>query len=195
VVFRYYTANNAPIVASDWVDETDLQVITGVELEIEASLGERTQKLVRFVNLRNAPMRTGYLTLKKGMKIPIPDSKTIRALMVTNLSGVANNDVLQLEAMPRSGEPWRVTVEFERIGTAQPVIKKTDIEYPLRRSVYTDYPRMSTQLGVNMLLLGPDGMFDYDDDEDVEDAVLFEGDVMLYVNEMTIEGAGLFVRP
>ena len=195
VDFRYYTTNNEPVTDREWVDEPDLQIITGVQVEIEARRGEQTQKLVRFVNLRNAPMRTGYLTLRKGMKIPIPDSKAVRALMVTNLSGVANNDVLQLEALPHSGEAWRMTIEFEHIGKAKPVIKKVDVEYPPQHSVYTDYPKMSTDLGVNMMLLGPDGMFDYDDDEDVDDAVTMEGDVVLTVNEMTIKGAGLFVRP
>lgn len=195
MTFKYVTTHNEPVTDREWVDEADLQMITGVEVEIGARLGDQTQKLVRFVNLRNAPMRTGYLTLRRGMKIPIPDSKTIRALMVTNLSGIANNDVLQLEALPRAGQAWRLTVEFERIGSSKPVIKKMDIEYPPQRSVYTDYPKMSTDLGVNLTLLGPDGMFDYDDDEDTDDTVTLEGDVILYVNEMTIQGAGLFVRP
>lgn len=195
VDFKYYTTNNEPVSGREWVDQADLQIITGVQVDVEARVGQQTQSLSRFVNLRNAPMRTGYLTLRKGMRIPIPDSKTVKALMVTNLSGVANNDVLQLEILPRVGDSWRLTAEFERIGSSKPVIKKLDIEYPPQRSVFTDYPKMSIDLGVNLMLLGPDGLFDYDDDEDTEDAVLFEGDVMLYVNEMTIEGAGLFVRP
>ena len=195
VDFKYYTTNNEPVTDREWVDDSDLQVITGVQVEIEARLGDQTQKLVRFVNLRNAAMRTGYLTLRKGMKVPIPDSKHIKALMITNISGVANNDVLQLEATPRAGRSWRVTVEFERIGNSRPVIKKIDIEYPPQHSVYTDYSKMTVDLGVNLLLLGPDGLYDYDDDEDVDDVVSFEGDVLLYVNEMSVQGVGLFVRP
>jgi len=195
VSFKYYTTNNELVTDEVWVGPQDLQVITGVEVTLEARCGEQTQKLVRFVNLRNAPMRTGYLTLRRGMKIPIPDSKHIKSLMITNLSGVANNDILQLEAVPRAGQPWRLTVEFERIGSGKPVIKKIDVEYPPQRSVYTDHPKMTTDLGINLLLLGPDGLNDYDDDEDTEDSVMLEGDVVLNVNTMTIDGAGLFVKP
>ncbi len=195
VNFNYYATNNQLVSDQEWVDEGDLQVITGVQVEIEARLGQYVQKLVRFVNLRNAPMRTGYLTLRKGMRIPIPDSKTIKALSLTNFSGVKNNDVLQLEALPRSGTAWRLTVEFERHGSSKPTIKKINVEYPPQTTVYTEHPNVSTDLGVNLLLLGQDGLYDYDDDEDVNDVVMLEGDVVLYVNEMSIEGAGLFVRP
>ncbi len=195
VNFKYYSTNNQLVSEQEWVDEADVQVITGVQVEIEAHLGQYTQKLVRFVNLRNAPMRTGYLTLHKGMRIPIPDSKTIKALMITNLSGIANNDILQLEALPRAGTAWRVTVEFERRGGAKPTIRKINVESPPQVTVYTEYPKVSTDLGVNLLLLGQDGLYDYDDDPDTQDVVMLEGDVVLYVNEMNIKGAGLFVRP
>jgi hypothetical protein len=195
VKFSYFTSHNDLVTDREWVDEEDLKTITGVEAEIEARLGVQTQKLVRFVNLRNAPMRTGYLTLKKDMKIPIADSKNIRTFLITNLSGISNNDELMLEAVPRAGTPYRARFEFEKIGSGKPVLKKVTVQYPPRNIVYTDYPKTTTDLGINLLLLGNDGLYDYDDDEDTDDAVFLEGDVDLYVTEMTIKGAGLFVRP
>lgn len=195
VDFTYYSASNQQVTKEEWVDETDLQVITGVQVEIEARLGQYVQKLVRFVNLRNAPMRTGFLTLHKGMHIPIPDSQTIKALMITNLTGISNHDVLQLEALPRIGTAWKVTIQFDRRGSAKPTIGKISVEYPPGVTQHTENPGVPTDLGVNLLLLGPNGLYDYDDDEDTDDVVLFEGDVVLNVNEMDIKGAGLFVRP
>ena len=196
VKFSYYTTKNEPLLMDrDSVNGEDLQSITGVQVELEAKRGDQTQKLVRFVNLRNAPMRTGYLTLRRGMKIPIPNSKDIKSFMITNLSGIGNNDTLQLEALPRAGQSWRLTVVFERIGSGKPLIKKKTVEYPPQREVYSDVTKAATDLGLNLMLLGPDGLYDYDDDEDTEDVVNLEGDVVLVVNEMTIKGAGLFVRP
>jgi hypothetical protein len=195
VKFSYYTNNNDLVTDHDWVEENDLQTITGVQVEIEARLGQQTQKLMRFVNLRNAPLRTGYLTLKKGMKVRIPDSKTVKTLLITNLSGIANNDTLILEAVPQSGKVWRVAFEFEKIGSAKPIIKKVTVEYPQQKVVFSEFPRTPADLGINLLLLGNDGLYDYDDDEDTDDVVLLEGNVDLYVAEMNIEGAGLFVRP
>ena len=100
-----------------------------------------------------------------------------------------------MEALPNSGTAWRLTVEFERHGSSKPVIKKINVEYPPGTAVYTEYPKVSIDLGVNLTLLGQDGLYDYDDDEDVSDVVMLEGDVVLSVDEMNIEGAGLFVRP
>ena len=193
--FDYFTNHNDLVTDRDWAEESDLETVTGIQVEIEARLGEQVQKLIRFVNLRNAPLRTGYLTLKKGLKVRIPDSKNIKTFLITNLSGIANNDVLVLEAVPQAGKTWRARVEFEKIGSQKPIVKKIQIEYPPQNIVFTDMPRTTTDLGINLLLLGIDGLYDYDDDEDTDDSVLLEGNVDLYVTEMSFEGAGLFIRP
>ena len=195
VHLTYYTNHNDLVSDQDWVPESDLQNITAVEVDIEARMGQQKQKLVRFVNLRNAPLRTGYLTLKKGMKLRIPDSRHIKTFLVTNLSGISNNDVLMFEAVPQSGEVWRARFEFEKIGANRPILKKVDVEYPPQKTVFSEYPRTPAELGINLLLLGSDGLYDYDKDEDTEDMVLLEGNVDLYVMQIDMEGAGLFVRP
>ena len=195
VNFVYFTNHNDLITDREWVEEADLQSITGIEVTIEARINDQTQKLVRFLNLRNAPMRTGYLTLKRDMKIPIPDSKHIKSLLITNLSGISNNDVLTLEAVPHAGTVWRARFEFEKIGSNRPLLKKVEVEYPPQKIVFTDYPKTTTDLGINLMIFGSDGLYDYDDDEDTDDVVALEGDVDLYVTEMSIGGAGLFVRP
>ena len=69
------------------------------------------------------------------------------------------------------------------------------VDYPPGTPIYTDYPKSSVDLGINLLLLDSSGMFDYDDDDDVDDTVILEGDVDLEVTEMSVKGAGLFVRP
>ena len=196
VKFDYFTNHNDPVaIDHDWVDDKDLDGITAIQVEIEARLRDQTQRLVRFVNLRNAPLRTGYLTLKKDMKIAIPDSKHIQTFLITNLSGISNNDVLVLDAVPHSGTPWRVRFEFEKTGSGKPIVKKIQVEYPPQKVVFTDTPRITAALGLNLMILGNDGLYDYDDDEDTEDVVILEGPVDLYVTEMNIKGAGLFVRP
>ena len=193
--FSYFTNHNQSLTDEEWVQEESLQNITGIQVEMEARLGHETQKLVRFVNLRNAPLRTGYLSLKKGMKINIPDSKHVRTFLVTNISGVANDDVLALEAVPQAGQVWRARFEFEKAGSQKPLVRKVVIEYPPQHVVFSDFLHTPLELGINLLLLGKEGLYDYDDDEDTEDVVLLEGNVDLYVTEMNVKGAGLFVRP
>lgn len=191
----YYDNTNKLITDCEWVDEKDLNMITGIEVYLEARLGQYTQSLVSFVNLRNSPMRSGYLALRKGTRIPIPDSHNIHTLLITNISGVSGGDELQLEAVPGSGKAWRINIKFSRYGLSNPKIESYTIEYPPQYPVYTGYPRTSIDIGLNLLILGVNGLYDYDDDEDVEDFVMLEDEVVLEVTKMDIEGAGLFVRP
>ncbi|MBI2095878.1 MAG: hypothetical protein HYT89_06895 [Candidatus Omnitrophica bacterium] len=192
---RYYTNSNQLVTDRRWVDVADLPILTGVEVMIEAKLNDHKQTLVTFVTLRNAPARTGYLSLRRDMRLRIPDSEHVKTLMITSLTGITNNDKLQLEAVPASGEIWRLTVDFEKPAGAKPVIKMLTVEYPPQQTVYTEYPRSDADLGINLNLIGNDGRYDYDDDGDVDDAVLLEGDVDLVVTQMNIKGAGIFVRP
>ena len=69
------------------------------------------------------------------------------------------------------------------------------VEYPPDTPVFMDFPKSGADLGLNLKLLGTDGLYDYDDDEDVEDTVKLEGHVELEVTEMNMKGAGLFMRP
>ena len=192
---QYYDNANTLITDFKWVDEKDLNVITGIEVYIEAQLGQYTQSLINFVNLRNAPMRSGYLALREGTRIIIPDSHDIHTLLITNISGVGSGDELHIEAIPKYGKTWRVKVVFSRVGSAKPQIESYTIEYPPQHVVYTEYPRFSTDVGLDLLTLGGGDLYDYDDDEDTEDFVMLEDEVVFKVTKMDIEGAGLFVRP
>ncbi len=191
----YYDNANNLVSEYEWIDDRDLNIITGIEVYMEAELGQYKQSLVSFVNLRNAPMRSGYLPLREGTRIPISDSHDIHTLLLTNISGVSSGDELQIEAVPRSGKAWRVKVLFSRAGSGKAKLESYTIEYPPQRSVYTEYPRTGIDVGLNLLSLGANGLYDYDDDGDIEDFVMLEGEVMLEVTKMDIEGAGLFVRP
>ncbi|MBU4457946.1 MAG: prepilin-type N-terminal cleavage/methylation domain-containing protein [Candidatus Omnitrophica bacterium] len=192
---HYYDNANNLITDFEWVDDRDLNMITGIEVYMEVELGQYKQDLVSFINLRNAPMRSGYLALRKGTRIPIPDSHNIHTLLLTNISGVTSGDELQIEATPRSGKVWRVKIVFSRAGSSKPKIESYTVEYPPQHVVYTEYPRTSIDAGLNFLTLGANGFYDYDDDVDIEDFVMLEDEVVLEVTKMDIEGAGLFVRP
>jgi len=195
MIFRYYDNTNKLVTDYAWVDQRDLNIITGVEVYMEAKLGQYTQTLISFANLRNSPMRSGYLTLREGTRLPIADSYNIHTLLLTNLSGVSSGDELQIEAVPRSGKSWRVKIKFQKTGRSKAKIESYTVEYPPQHPVYTEYPRSSIDVGLNLLSLGANGLYDYDDDQDIEDFVLLEDDVVLEVTKMDIEGAGLFVRP
>ncbi len=194
--FRYYDNANNLISDRNWIDESDLNMITGVEIYMETELkGGKHQSLINFVNLRNAPMRSGYLPLRQGIKIPVPDSKDIHTLLLSNISGVSSGDELELLFEPEAGRSWRINLKFEHISLSKSTIESYTIEYPAARPVHIEYPRSKIEEGLDLLTVGPNGLYDYDDDSDIKDFVNLEGKVMLSVAKMDIEGAGLFVRP
>ena len=169
-------------------------ISAGVEIFIEAEIQGTKQEMLSFCSIRNAPLKMGYVSLQKGAEIPIPPSAEIHSLLLTNFSGVENSDEIHRVARPRNGKEWGVTIRFERAGEAPPRIASYTLEYPLGNVVYSEFPRTTAEGGFDLLTAGPNGLFDYDDDMEIEDVVLVEGEVMLEVTEMDIEGAGLFVR-
>ena len=193
-LFRYYDNANNDISKGADVDERDLQFISGIEISLEASYRDKNKELLSFVSLRNSPAKGGSVNLREGMRMPIPNSRKIKILFLTNLTGIDDRDVLQLEAAPKSGKDWRLTINFSRDGLAIPRIESYTIEYPTGHTVFTDKPRTSVALGLNLLSLGPNGLYDYDKDEEVEDFVLLEGEVELRVTKMDIAGAAMFVK-
>ena len=163
---------------------------------IEVELKEYKRAVLSFVNLRNSPMSSGYLPLADDISLPIPNSKDIHTLLLKNIDGVKNKDVVQLRAEPASGKDWRIKVIFSRLAGHDPKVEQVIVEYPPGNEVFTEYPRTGVESGLNLLALGSNGRFDYDfDGGDVEDIVNLEGDVYLKVEEMDVEGCGIFIRP
>lgn len=193
--FRYYDSANKELSDGAGVNEDNLRNISGIEVYLEASFRNKKKELMSFVNLRNSFSRGGAAALKEGMKINIPDSKRIKTLFITNLMGIDNQDALQLEARASGGRSWRITVNFSRQGLAVPLIESYTIEYPAGQVIFTASPRTSVELGLNLLSVGINGLQDYDDDEEVEDLALLEGEAQLEVTRMDIAGAAIFVRP
>jgi len=195
-LIRYFDNTNTEAGKDGSLSHSDLGTITGIEIAFKAESKNRNlRETVSFVSLRNAPMRSGNLTLREGTRIPIPDSKEVKAFFLTNLSGIDNNDTIILEASPQSGKEWRLLVQFSKPpGAGEPLIEHYSIEYPAGNKVYSDRPRTPAALGLNLLSLGPSGLYDYDDDQ-MHDTVRLDGKVVLEVKKMDIGGASVFVKP
>ena len=192
----YYDLANQPVSEEAEVPSRDLPMITAVEIELSGQLASHQLDLKGMVMLRNSMRQSGLVILRQGLRIPVPDSRTVHTLFLTNLTGISHEDELQLEIEPKAGPSWRVTLRFERHGQARPVIAQATVEYPPGQPLYTDRPRTSASAGFDFLSLGPAGLYDYDDDPEVEDAVLVEGEpVVLKVTKMDLKGAACFVQP
>ena len=196
-LIRYFDNTNTEIGKDGFISPEDIPTITGLELAFKAKSKQgNVRETVSFVSLRNAPMRSGNLTLREASRIPIPNSKEIKAFFLTNLSGIENNDTLILEARSQASRKiWRLLVQFSKsAGLSEPLIESYSIEYPAGDKVYSERPRTSVEAGLNLLNLSPNGLYDYDDDQ-MQDRVILEGKVILEVKKMDITGASIFVKP
>lgn len=170
--------------------------VSGIEISFTAaSKNGNTRKTQTFISLRNAPAHSGNFALREGAVIPIPNSRDIKAFFLTNLYGIDNNDQLVLEARSDKGQEWLLTITFSKMSLlSSPVIGQYTVEYPRGNKVYSENPRTSAGAGLNLLFLGPSGLYDYDNDE-AGDTVILDGKVKLEVRKMEIGGASVFVRP
>lgn len=194
--FRYFDPANNPLVEGGDVRWEDLPLITAVEMEMTGRLGSHSLTLLGLVMLRNSMRHSGLVVLRERLKVPIPNSKEIQTFVLTNLTGVEHDDRIELEVRPPSGRAWRVKIRFEQYGDAKPVIADVTVEYPPGHPVLTDHPGFRIDPGLDLLTLGPNGLYDYDDDEEVDDVVLVDGDsAELTVTKMDIQGAACFIQP
>lgn len=194
--FRYYDNANNLIRKAGNLLNSELGVVTAVEVELKGKIAGHEMTLVGMVSLRNSPMKSGMVILRKGMKIPIADSKKIKTFLISNVVGVSRDDEIQLVAEPPTGKGWLVNLRFEKTAADRAVIGEIRLEYPPGHPLYTERPELPPDQGVDLLTVGPNGLFDYDDDPLVEDSVIVEGEpVTLTVNKMDVKGAAVFVKP
>lgn len=195
-LFRYFDNTNTEVGLNGSLSGKDVPSISGLEIAFKAETrAGQSRETVTFVSLRNAPGVSGNLTLREGSSFIIPDSKEVKAFFLTNLSGIAHNDSLILQASPESGKDWRLKLQFSKpAGPAGPLIERYFIEYPAGHQVFSAEQRTPVEAGLNLLSLSQNGLYDYDDDG-MQDVVLLNGKITLEVVKMDIGGASVFVKP
>ena len=92
------------------------------------------------------------------------------------------------------GLSYLLRLDFDNINGVE-YLNSYTVEYPAGEAVLTKELNRPAYSGLSLLALDPSGHYDYDDDESIEDFVVFEGDsIVLSVEKMEIGGMNLFVR-
>lgn len=191
----FYDNRNNPVGDKNGPDRAQLAAVTGVEVMMRASAGGYSAQIKNFVNLRNVPMSSGYVPLRERLSFPIPDSEDVHTLRLTGLAGIKGGDVLRLEARSDQGGSWAIEIKFFRVGSLPAKIESYKVEFPAGREVFAGFPGTDVETGLNLMVLDQQGLYDYKDDPEIEDAVSLAGNVTLEVTRMDIDGAALMVRP
>lgn len=174
--------------------------ITAVKLSLEAMTETKTKykstfkkQAFVFINVRNSRTAGRGLLIQKGTRIKIPDSKHIRIFSLSNVSGIKERGIIELETRPKQGTIWKIRIILG-FDDEIPILKRYSVEYPPGRPVYSETINLTTDLPLNFLNLGG-GRYDYDFDKNASNLVNLEGEVELVVTKMDALGAVLFIRP
>ncbi len=191
--FQYFDNTNTEIPAPVSAELLSIISAVRVSLSLESKSQGKIKEAFRFINLRNSRAFGKGITIRKGTQIKIPDSHHIRTFSLGNIMGVKDKDTIQLKAQPQQGKAWRITIELG-IKHGLPTIERYTIDYPVGFPVYSEEINLTCDIPFNLLTIGKNGRYDYDFDKDVENVVDLKGDVFLSVEEMTVQGAALFIK-
>ncbi|OGX04812.1 MAG: hypothetical protein A3J12_07620 [Omnitrophica bacterium RIFCSPLOWO2_02_FULL_44_11] len=196
--FEYYDGYDRllELKDKDHLDANQLVQVTAVESNIVFRGKELERKSNSFINVRALGKSGQGILLKEGLEFPIPNSEDIRALQLLNFSEIREGAMIELKIYSKTDQQsWRIKLQLG-IADGSPVIKGQEIFYPENKLMFDSFQEASIRQGYDLLNVGGNGTFDYDDDGGIVDKVNFKGDdVFLKVIRMDIEGCMLIVRP
>lgn len=196
--FEYFDSTNAQIPLSSNLSENQLRLINAVKVILYAEKGDEKRELSSFVNIRNISNRGRGIPLTEGSVIEIPDSENIQSLVLTNIGGVENGDIIEFEARPQKGDVWKLRVKFglmpEASGEEKPRLLNLSVEYPEDRILWSRFINRPVEHGLNLTDFG-NNLYDYDDDAGVDDVVNLSGKVELVVTRMDVDAAAIAIQP
>jgi len=197
LAFLYYNNLNQLLPVGRLYSEAQQRRITGVKIYILLTRNLEWKEMTSFTNIRN--VTTIGVTISKGSILPLPSPQAIRGLSLGDFAGLTRDGIVELEIQSGGRSRWKLRLEFKP--TADPariILNRFKIEAPpgrLRTSGILDQP-ISTNEFVNLLAIDRTGRFDYDDDRDIQDAVIIRGESnVLKVTRFDFDVASMFVRP
>ncbi len=196
MTLRYFDNANTgiPIGSSGKVSENLLVSVTAIKVTLEAATERMSREKSAFINFRGSRTSGLGIIFREGTRIKIPNSREIRALSLTNLTGVKEDGHIHIEAHPDKGQAWRLHIELG-VEDGHALITTYTVEYPPGQAVYSKAVNMTTDIPLNFLTLDSSGYYDYDFDSE-HDVVNVEGNVELVVTKMErVDGGALFIRP
>lgn len=197
LAFLYYDNLNRMLPLGQSYSLDELRRITGVKLYLLLTKTDGWKELTSFTNVRNA--QTIGVTISKGSVLPLPSPKEIKAFSVGDFAGLTGNGIVELVVKTGNRSRWRVRVEFKPSAKEDMVVlHRFQMEAPpgtVRTSMILDQPIARNEF-VNLLGIDRSGLYDYDDDPDIDDAVLVKGaNPSVEVTRLDFEVASLFIRP
>ena len=197
LAFLYYDNYNQLFPLDKVYSAPERRRITGAKIYLLLKKGKEWKELTSFTNVRN--VQTVGVTISKGVRLPLPDPRLIKAMSIGDFSGLRKDAIVDLEVQSGGRARWKIRLEFKP-GSAESevVLRRFEIQAPKgsqRTSMILDQAMARIEF-VNLLAIDRTGLFDYDNDPDIRDAVELTGaDNVLVVTRCDFDLASMFIRP
>ena len=194
--FLYYDNLNRLLPLGQSYSPSELKRITGVKLYLLLQKSLEHQELTSFTNVRN--VQTIGATITKGSILPIPWPKEIKAFSVGDFYGLTGEGIVEFVVKTDNQPRWKVRLQFRQAEADRILLVSFTMEAPpgtIRTSSILNQPIAQNEF-VNLLGIDRSGLYDYDDDPDLSDAVLITGsNPTVEVTRCDFGVASLFIRP
>ena len=197
LAFLYYDNLNRLLPLGQAYTQAELRRITGVKLYLLLTKGDQWKELTSFTNIRN--VQTIGATIAKGSVLPLPTPQEIKAFSLGDFSSLKETGVVELVIKTDNTPRMLLRLEFSPGASAGLVVlDRFQIEAPpgtIRTSAILNQPIAQNEF-VNLLAIDRTGLYDYDDDPDIKDALIIKGaNPIVEVTRCDFTVASLFIRP
>jgi prepilin-type N-terminal cleavage/methylation domain-containing protein len=198
--FIYFDNLNQQVAADDvgYLSDEQIKRTSAVKVYLLLSRKGDWRESVSYCNIRNT--QGVGVTIVEGSLIPIPSSERIKALSIGNFFKRKKNGIVRIRIKPENRKHWVIELKIIK-DSSDPqrlMVERFQIESPPGKILTSSILNQSFMIDeyVNLLVLDRTGLYDYDDDEGINDFYLVdEENVPLEVERLDFSGAALFLRP
>lgn len=197
LAFLYYDNLNRLLPLGRTYSAAELKRITGVKIYLLLRWKDQWKELTSFTNVRN--VTTIGATISRGSILPLPRPAAIKALSLGDFYGLQGDGIVELVVRAKAKPRWKIRLQFQP-GPREDrlILDRFQIEAPpgtLQTSGILQ-EAIAREEFVNLLSIDRTGLYDYDDDPDIKDAVIVKGgSPVVEVTQCDFEVASLFIRP
>lgn len=200
LLFIYFNNLNQELMSPEkgYLTVEQMKTVSAIKIYLLLTKKGDWRESVSYTNVRNV---SGVgISIAEGAALPIPGSARIKALSIGNLFGRKKDGIVRLVVKPDNCPHWAIELKIVPDSSSPERLKidRFQMESPPGRvltSARLDRTFMISEF-VNLQSMDRTGIYDYDDDEGIDDFYANDDDpASLEVERLDFDGASLFVKP
>lgn len=201
MAFIYYDNLNQMIpLTKGYLSDNQMKRATAVKVYVILSKKGDWRESVSYTNIRNIS-GTG-VSIMEGSVVPLPSSARIKAFSIGNFFNRKKDGIVRLVVKPEKTQSWAIQLKIIPDSSSPDRLKveRFQMESPEGKMLTSSFLNQTFMNSppefVSMQALDRTGLYDYDDDDGVDDFYISTEDpVFLEVERLDFDGASLFVKP